>query len=414
MENNIVPELRFPGFESEWNKSIIKNIANKITDGTHDTPKPTKTGIPFLTAIHVKDGFIDFENCYFLPEDVHNKIYARCNPEKDDLLMVNIGAGVATYAKVNVDFEFSLKNVALVKPNQTKIDPDFFSQIQRRNSARLRHQISSGGAQPFLSLKEIGKLKLVIPKEKTEQTKIATFLTAIDKRTKILEKKKTDLEQYKKGVMQKIFSQEIRFKKEDGTDFPDWEEKKLGDLGNTFNGLTGKTKVDFGEGKPYIQYMQIFSDSKIDTTQFGLVKIEDGENQSKAQLGDVFFTTSSETPNEIGTASVLTEPVDEVYLNSFCFGFRPNSLDELIPEFSQFFFRSENVRRKIIPLAQGSTRFNMSKVELMKLKFDEPKKVEQEKIASFLVSIDKAIQRLESQIEDSKEFKQGLLQKMFV
>ena len=206
----------------------------------------------------------------------------------------------------------------------------------------------------------------------------------------------------------------IRFKDENGNDFPDWEEKKLGDLGNTYNGLTGKTKIDFGKGKPYIQYMQIFRDSKIDTSMFGLVNVQDGENQNSAQYGDVFFTTSSETPDEIGTASVLTEEVEDVYLNSFCFGYRPNSLDELVPEFSQFFFRSDKVRKEIIKLAQGSTRFNMSKVELMKLEFDFPKKEEQIKISKFLISIDKSIEKLGNQINDSVRFKKGLLQKMFV
>ena len=103
----------------------------------------------------LKDGFIDYDNCYFLSDEEHNKIYKRCNPEKGDLLMVNIGAGTATTAFVEVDFEFSLKNVALIKPKKEIVDSDFFSQVQRMNSSRLKHQLSSGGAQPFLSLKQL-------------------------------------------------------------------------------------------------------------------------------------------------------------------------------------------------------------------------------------------------------------------
>lgn len=185
----------------------------------------------------------------------------------------------------------------------------------------------------------------------------------------------------------------------------------MGEIGATFNGLTGKTKVDFGEGMPYVQYMQIFSNSKINVEEFGLVKIEVNENQSKVQYGDVFFTTSSETPNEIGTASVMLEDVGDVYLNSFCFGFRPNSLTELVPQFSRYLFRSELFRREIIKLAQGSTRFNMSKVELMKLRVLLPKEDEQNKIANFLTSLDDSIESIGVEIDGSIEYKKGLLQK---
>ena len=114
----------------------------------------------------------------------------------------------------------------------------------------------------------------------------------------------------------------------------DWKRKKLGEIGGTFNGLTGKTKDDFGSGKPFIQYMQIFNSAKIDTSKFGYVEINEDEEQKTVKYGDLFFTTSSETPLEIGYASALTEEVGEVYLNSFCFGYRPKSLNELYPDFS--------------------------------------------------------------------------------
>ena len=285
----------------------------------------------------------------------------------------------------------------------------YLNNARKHNIARLAQGISV----IHLYANQLSSLSINIPTPQ-EQIKIANFLTAIDKRINLLKIKKAEIEHYKKGVMQKLFSQTIRFEDDNGDDFPDWAEKMLSDLGNTYNGLTGKTKVDFGKGKPYIQYMQIFSDSKINISDFGLVDISDNENQNKAQYGDIFFTTSSETPDEIGTASVLINNVQEVYLNSFCFGFRPNSLDELVPEFAQYFFRSEIARREIVKLAQGSTRYNMSKVELMKLKFEFPTQTEQQKLANLLSSIDKYIEKLGNQIDESVLFKQGLLQKMFV
>ena len=201
----------------------------------------------------------------------------------------------------------------------------------------------------------------------------------------------------------------LRFKEFSG----EWKERKLGDVGNTFNGLTGKTKEDFGIGKPYIQYMQVFSNYKIDVANFGLVTIKPNDRQNKVKYGDIFFTTSSETLKEIGLSSVLTKQVNEVYLNSFCFGYRPKSLDELVPEFSQFFFRNETVRKKIIGLGQGSTRVNISKVKLLELKFYFPEKQEQQKIASCLSSLDALIEAQNKKVSVLKQHKKGLMQQLF-
>ena len=247
-----------------------------------------------------------------------------------------------------------------------------------------------------------------------EQTKIATFLTAVDEKLTALKQKKTLLEQYKKGVMQKIFSQELRFAADNGKYFADWEEKKLGEIGETYNGLTGKSKENFGVGKPYIQYKQIFDDSKIDISRFELVDIGLNEKQNKVLFGDVFFTVSSETPNEIGMSSVLLDEISELYLNSFCFGYRANSLEILSPYFSKYLFRSELFRNEIVKLAQGSTRFNMSKIQLMKIHIYLPSLEEQTKIANFLSAIDEKITHCQGQIASTEIWKKGLLQQMFV
>ena len=268
------------------------------------------------------------------------------------------------------------------------------------------------GAQKNINLDFLKPYVFSFP-QLPEQQKIASFLTDVDAKITKLTKKKALLAQYKKGVMQKIFKQELRFKDDDGNNFSDWEMKKLGDLGNTLNGLTGKTKENFGSGKPYIQYKQIFDSSRINIDNCGLVDITITDKQTKVQYGDVFFTTSSETPNEIGTASVLLDNVEEMYLNSFCFGFRVNQLD-LYPSFSQFLFRSNSFRKKMIPLAQGSTRYNISKSAFVKLKVSLPCIKEQTKIANFLSAIDLKIEALNTKIENSKNFKKGLLQQMFV
>ena len=402
-----IPQFRFPEFEGNWNEDKFEKLT-KINQGLQ---------------IPISERYTEqIENSYFyitnefLKKNSNKKYFILNPPEsvicnEDDILMTRTGNTGQVVTNVSGAFH---NNFFKIKYNSELTNKDFlvfYLRLYKTQKTILR--LAGTSTIPDLNHSDFYRIKMVYP-DLPEQTKIATFLTAVDKRIKLLQKKKVELEQYKKGIMQKLFSQEIRFKDENGDNFQDWEENKLGDLGDTFNGLTGKTKVDFGEGKPYIQYMQIFSSSSINTSTFGFVNIEEGDNQKRVQYGDVFFTTSSETPNEIGTSSVLTEEVEEVYLNSFCFGYRPNSLDELVPEFSQFFFRSDKVRKEIVKLAQGSTRFNMSKVELMKLKFDFPKKDEQQKIADFLSTIDKSIEKLACQIDNSVVFKQGLLQKMFV
>jgi type I restriction enzyme S subunit len=408
MANNI-PELRFSEFAEDWIEKRLGHIGEYVGGGTPDTSvKEYWQGqIPWISSSDISDGSIHkIDKTRFITEKAIEESATKLIPKGSVLMVSRVGIG--KFAIADEDLCTSQDFTSLISEENEYFLGYYFS-----TKANRFISLSQGTSIKGFTTKDIKSAKFSIP-TKTEQTKIAKFLTAVDKRINLLQKKKAELEQYKKGIMQKLFSQTLRFKNDDGSDFEDWEEKSLGEVGNTFNGLTGKTKVDFGKGKPYIQYMQIFSNSRIDIANFGLVDVGDDDNQSIAQFGDVFFTTSSETPNEIGMSSVLTEQVEDVYLNSFCFGYRPNSLDELVPEFSQFFFRSSKVREEIIKLAQGSTRFNMSKVAFMKLKFDFPKKEEQQKIATSLSSIDKSIDNMNNQIDDSVIFKKGLLQQMFV
>jgi type I restriction enzyme S subunit len=128
----------------------------------------------------------------------------------------------------------------------------------------------------------------------------------------------------------------------------------------------------------------------------------------------VFFTTSSETPLEIGYSSVLLENIDELYLNSFCFGYRMKSFKELSPQFAQYLFRSPLFRKEVIKLGQGSTRYNMSKVELMKVEILLPSESEQNKISTFLAKIDEKIKRTATQLKQAQLYQKSLLQNMFI
>ncbi len=383
-----VPELRFPEFEGEWENIRLEKIVTNIKSGN---TKPNKEG---KYNVYGSTGMIGKADNF--------------THEGQSILIARVGANAGLINLV-CDKYCVTDNTLIVELLSQYSYHYIFYRLIKFNINRLIF----GSGQPLVTAGELKKLVIKVP-SLPEQQKIASFLSSADQRIQLLTQKKEKLGQYKKGIMQQIFSQQLRFKDEQGKEYPEWEEKRLGELGHTYNGLTGKTKEDFGDGKPYIQYMQIFKDSKINIEQCDYVRINHKENQNAVKFGDIFFTISSETPNEIGTASVLLDKVEGYYLNSFCFGYRPNDHDKLCPDFSRFFFRSEHVRRMIVKLAQGSTRYNMSKGELMKLSFFFPCKSEQQKIASFLSSLDEKISLVNQQIELTRKWKQGLLQKMFV
>lgn len=191
-----------------------------------------------------------------------------------------------------------------------------------------------------------------------------------------------------------------------------WVKKKLGDLGFSFSGLSGKTIDDFGEGKPFITYMNIFTNGKINSKQLEYVRIAENERQNKVEQGDWFFTTSSETPDEVGMTSVLVEDIGEAYLNSFCFGFRLYDKSEFEPEFVSYLFRSLELRKKISLFAQGSTRYNLPKQQMFnKLYISYPSSLsEQRRIASILSSADKVIDSTKKLIAKYKSIKQGMME----
>ena len=196
----------------------------------------------------------------------------------------------------------------------------------------------------------------------------------------------------------------------------EWKNTSLGKIGKTFNGLTGKSGADFGRGFPYITYKSIFDDSKIDISRVEYVEITDverkKETQNEVQYGDVFFTTSSETPDEVGMSSVLLDEIKDCYLNSFCFGYRLNSLSKTIPDYMRFYLRSQTIRKKMFVLAQGSTRFNISKSEVMGISINIPETKEQRKIANLLTLLDERIATQNKIIEDLKKLKCAIIEKV--
>ena len=191
----------------------------------------------------------------------------------------------------------------------------------------------------------------------------------------------------------------------------DWSVTNLGSIGSTYNGLSGKTKEDFGHGEArFVTYMNVFSNPIANPFQVEAVEID--ESQNAVKYGDILFTTSSETPEEVGMSSVWQHNAAHVYLNSFCFGFRPTQTVHL--NYIAYFLRSPFFRNNMVILAQGISRFNISKHKAMELPVLLPEISEQKAIGEFFRNLDALLSSKHQKLTKLRNIKKACLDKMFV
>ena len=189
-----------------------------------------------------------------------------------------------------------------------------------------------------------------------------------------------------------------------------WEQRKLGNCGTTYGGLSGKTKEDFGHGNArFVPYTNVFDNPLTDTKRLETVEIDSSQN--KVAYGDTFFTVSSETPDEVGMSSVWLSDQDDVYLNSFCFGYRQDSTFD--PHYLAYMLRSSSIRSDLTLLAQGISRFNISKNKVMELSVPVPSAAEQKQIGQYFARLDSLITLHQRKYDKLAQLKKSMLDKMF-
>lgn len=188
---------------------------------------------------------------------------------------------------------------------------------------------------------------------------------------------------------------------------------KLADISiKTYSGLTGKTKKDFGHGKAkYITYMNVHDNAVANFD--GIDKIEIDTKQNEVIKNDLLFTVSSEVPEEVAYNSVWPFNDQNVYLNSFCFGIRPQ-LNKVNSFFLTYYLRSPQMRKTIFPLAQGISRFNISKKNILNLNIEIPGLEEQNDIYKTIRSVEYIIYSYQNKFNQLTTIKKFLLQKLFV
>ena len=262
-------------------------------------------------------------------------------------------------------------------------------------------QYSDQSAQPGLAVNKLLKLEVSLPPI-SEQKKIAKLLSLLDERIATQNKIIDKLQSLIKGLNDSLYAQ---YGSEVLTSFAN--------LGNSYSGLSGKSAQDFGSGKPFITYLNVYSNNVINEKDFQYVAIKDGEKQNVAEYGDVLFTLSSETPEEVGIGSVYLGK-EKVYLNSFCFGIHITNAEIVFPPYLSYYVSSTAFRKFIYPYAQGSTRFNLCKADFEKASIKLPTLENQKRIYSILSRIDSKIETERQMLDLYNSQKQYLLRQMFI
>jgi len=284
---------------------------------------------------------------------------------------------------------------------------------------------SSSRKDPNITSNDVKNYLLPLPTVK-EQTAIANALSDVDALISELEKLIAKKQAIKTGTMQQHLTGRTRLPqfalRDDGTpkgtksselgEIPeDWEVVAMGDLGSTYGGLSGKSKQDFGHGNSlYVPFTNVMANVVVDVDN--LEKVDVREAQNNLALGDLLFNGSSETPEEVCFSALVSADIRKLYLNSFCFGFRSNQKNAYLPLYLAYWFRSEVGRAAVLVMAQGSTRYNISKSQFMKLTIVLPDTEEQTAIATILSDMDEEIQALEQRLGKTRQIKQGMMQEL--
>lgn len=412
-ENKAVPNIRFKSFENYWVKIKVSNLGNKFTGGGTPSKKNKSYWSGSIPWFQSSDLILN----NVLKISIKKRITCKAIDEsstklvsKDSIAIVT-RVGVGKLVLIPYKYTTSQDFISISEIIYNKKFVLYLLYYVLNYSRRL-------GTKQGTSIKGITKnyfltTEVVLSKNSFEQQKIGDFFTKLDKLLDLQQQKINKLELLKKALLQKLFPKhdakipELRFQ-----GFNDeWKKEKLSKFGHTFSGLSGKTKKDFGHGKAkYITYMNVFKNPLTSKTELDDIEVD--SKQHAVKYGDVLFTMSSETPDEVGMSSVWKYHLENIYLNSFSFGYRHSTKFDL--NFLAFMFRSQVVREQIKILAQGISRYNISKNKMMDILAYFPTESEQQKIGNLLSKVDQLIKLENKKLQNFQQLKKCLLQNMFV
>lgn len=398
IENKVVPKLRFGGSEDELYKYDFSEIAEKRSK-SHN-PNKDSTNYKCIELESLSQGTGALLNVF----DSVNLKSNKTKFKKGDVLFGKLRPYLKKYLLTNFDGVCSSEIWVL---NGIKVCNPYLFQLVQTPKFLFEANITSGSKMPRADWEFVKSIKYLIP-SLPEQQKIASFLSAVDDKLQQLTKKKELLEEYKKGVMQKIFSQELRFKDDNGNNYPDWEEKKLGELCEfaKSGGTPKSTNKDYYNGNiPFLSISDMTKQGKY--LNYAKKSIsEEGVSNSSSWIVPVntiiysmYASVGFVAINKIPIAT--SQAVINLGLNSDC-----NT------EF--IYYNLVEIKKIIHRFIETGTQGNLNAQTVKNLKIELPCLKEQDKIANFLSSLDSKIELVSTQIDNTKAFKKGLLQQMFV
>tara|TARA_R100000306_G_C4376995_1_gene142367 strand:+ start:720 stop:1970 length:1251 start_codon:yes stop_codon:yes gene_type:complete len=413
-KKQIVPKLRFPNFTDKLRYAYLEKEATFLK------------GKGISKNDIVEDGeteCIRYGQLYTDYGEIINTVVSKTNTPKEqlvlskanDVIIPSSGETVLDIATASCVMNDKIALGGDLNIIRTKNNGIFLSYYLNSKKKKDIAAMAQGNSVVHLYNHQLKTLTLNLP-SLPEQQKIANFLSAVDKKLTQLQEKQTLLKDYKKGVMQQLFNQALRFKHEDGSDYPDWEEKRLGEIGNFQTSSVDKL-INPNEKEVFlVNYMNVYRHENINNNtieNLNVVTAKDSQIASNnLKKGDILFTPSSETPTDIGHSVVIFENLKNTVYSYHLLRFRPRVKIDIL--FSHYFCNTENVLKQLSRFSTGSTRFTISTGNFSKVEIKLPCVEEQAKIANFLSELDKKIELVTTQIENTQQFKKGLLQQMFV
>lgn len=394
------PKLRFPGFDGVWEEKKLGEVAKFFSGGTpsSSSKKYYNGTIPFI-----KSGEISKEKTEQFINEVALKDSSAKLVESGDLLYALYGATSGEVAISKISGAIN-QAVLCIRTEQNK--NWLFNYLDFQKEKILSRYLQGG--QGNLSADIIKNLKISFP-QLPEQQKIASFLSGVDAWVENLREQKKSLESYKKSLMQKIFSQEIRFKDENGNDFPEWEEKRLGEVCEMKNGYTFESSNYDNNGKYKIITIGNVQNGFLSLDKTNCISIlpKDIQRHQILNISDLLISMTG----NVGRVCLVNE--ENCLLNQRVGKIVSNS--SLVN--NDFIYQKLNTKEfefKMQSLAQGGAQGNISKGDILGFKLQVPSIPEQQKIAEFLSSIDTLLESKQQQITKAEEWKKGLMQNLFV